>query len=860
MFNAGRVRALVGLAFSCGIISQAIPTSTRLSLVSQRGVTEIDHVKEYRTVVLAAFLHDIGKFLQRGSFSWLKDRVKHPERSGEFIGAFQDLFTEVADVALLRTLVEHHHEHPSFGDFTVQKVGRDRDRALAYLVSEADNLSSAERGEAADEYQDFKTTPLAPVFGRVKLEEKGKATPLRYHARPLGDPASLGAIFPEAFPEFAPGEMNSLLKGFGEEFNGLSKGVSRTEFDSLLTHLMGILHKYTWCVPSNTQEPQPDVSLYDHLKTTAAIAACLYRYHEAEGTLDEKHVKANAKKFLMVVGDLSGIQSYIFNIATAGAGGVARRLRARSLFIQLITEVAAHRILRDSDLPLTNMVMQSGGKFYLLLPNMDETKETVKKVQQEIDEWLLKEMNGEVALNLAMVNFGHEGFKPESVKGGGFGRLLGEINSRLQTRKRQSFKESLQSSGAWEEHEFLRPITFEGEKPCRSCGKFPGHFSGGEEKLCGRCQRDTDWGRLIPSAKYIAFFADETSGDLPILGTSASLWNKPVSGVSPYLVLKLNDLDMGDLYRYAALPRYLANHIPRAKDFECDKCRISGTCEERREKGETDPATFQCLAAYSNGRPLLGFLKADVDNLGKIFTFGLKRDKADDEGRSYDTISRLTTMSRMLDLFFSGWVEHLTRDEFKHCYTIFSGGDDLFLVGPWDEILSLVERVRDDFARYTGNPEITLSAGVFINKDRFPVSRAAAETDDAVEGAKQGGRNAVTVLGQPLSWTEWVCARNEWKRLAQSEEDVSSGFLYNLLRYAEMWKDYKKRGNVLGLRFQPLLAYDVGRNIDRRKSPQLNNWAERLLQIPIDAEAEHVLDNLGLATSLAIFSRRGGKG
>ena len=75
-----------------------------------------------------------------------------------------------------------------------------------------------------------------------------------------------------------------------------------------------------------------------------------------------------------------------------------------------------------------------------------------------------------------------------------------------------------------------------------------------------------------------------------------------------------------------------------------------------------------------------------------------------------------------------------------------------------------------------------------------------------------------------------------------------------------MWKDYKRRGNVLGLRFQPLLAYDVGRNIDRRKSPQLSDWAENLLRIPINPEAEHILDNLGLTTTLAIFSRRGGKG
>ncbi|MDM8000258.1 MAG: type III-A CRISPR-associated protein Cas10/Csm1, partial [Dehalococcoidia bacterium] len=834
---------------SRGIIAQATHISEQQFPAPNRGGTIGSNTTEFRTVVLAALLHDIGKFLQRGSFPWLKDRVKHPARSGEFVGAFQSLFADVADGSLLRVLVEHHHEHPSFGDLCVQQVNGDHERALAYLVSEADNLSSAERGEAAEEYQDYKTTPLAPVFGRIKLQGREKATALRYHARPLGGPATLDVIFPEVLTEFAPGEMNSLLKAFGEEFNRLSKEVKKTDFDCLLTHLMGILQKHMWCVPSNTQEPQPDVSLYDHLKTTSAIAACLYRYHEARNTLDEKHIKTSAKKFLMVVGDLSGIQNYIFDIATAGVGGVARRLRSRSLFIQLITEVAAHRILRDLALPPTNMVMQSGGKFYLLLPNLKETEETVKRVQREVDEWLLKELGGEIALNLATVEFGHDGFKSEGSKGAGFGWVLGEINSRLQARKRQPFKEALQNSGAWKEHDFLRPTSFEGKQPCASCHRSPGQVGEAPELLCERCHRDMKWGREIPSAKYIAFFANETTGDLSVLGYSASLWPKPVSGASPYLVLKLNDFDMRDLYGFPALPRYLANHIPRANDFECETCRLSDTCEERHDRGETDPATFRCLAAYSNGRPLLGFLKADVDNLGKVFTFGLKRDQQDSDGRSYDTISRLTTLSRLLDTFFSGWVEHLTQGEFRHCYTIFSGGDDLFLVGPWDEILRLAERVRDDFAHYVGNPEITLSAGTFMNKDRFPVSRAAAEVDDAVEEAKQSGRNAVTVLGQALPWSEWPRARDEWRRLADTQEDVSSRFLHNLLLYAEMWQDYKKRGNVLGLRFQPLLAYDVGRNVDRKKSPQLSSWSDKLLRIPIDAEAETVLNNLKLSTT-----------
>lgn len=45
-----------------------------------------------------------------------------------------------------------------------------------------------------------------------------------------------------------------------------------------LSTLLAILRKFTWAIPSDTRRNIiPDVSLYDHLKTTAAITACLMR-------------------------------------------------------------------------------------------------------------------------------------------------------------------------------------------------------------------------------------------------------------------------------------------------------------------------------------------------------------------------------------------------------------------------------------------------------------------------------------------------------------------------------------------------------------------------------------------------------
>ena len=47
---------------------------------------------------------------------------------------------------------------------------------------------------------------------------------------------------------------------------------------------------------------------------------------------------------MIILGDLSGIQTYLFDVADAG-GAQARRLRARSFFLQLLPEAAALHVL-----------------------------------------------------------------------------------------------------------------------------------------------------------------------------------------------------------------------------------------------------------------------------------------------------------------------------------------------------------------------------------------------------------------------------------------------------------------------------------------------------------------------------------
>jgi hypothetical protein len=73
-----------------------------------------------------------------------------------------------------------------------------------------------------------------------------------------------------------------------------------------------------------------------------------------------------------------------------------------------------------------------------------------------------------------------------------------------------------------------------------------------------------------------------------------------------------------------------------------------------------------------------------------------------------------------------------------------------------------------------------------------------------------------------------------------------------------MWQRFRK-GDTLGLRFHPLLAYNIKRNLDEKRAPDLYRWTEKLLTWPPDQKTMAVWDHLDLIVTLCLCSTRGGK-
>jgi CRISPR-associated protein Cas10/Csm1 subtype III-A len=152
-------------------------------------------------------------------------------------------------------------------------------------------------------------------------------------------------------------------------------GKNISDFNSYFNSLYHILHKYTWCLPTAVYENVPDISLFDHLKSTCAIASCLSEVSDEtflgdvlkalfdkEATTDEKNT-LNDEKFILIEGDLSGIQKFIYSVTSKGA---AKGLRERSFYLQLLTEAISNYILRKLKILKANLLYCGGGHFYIL--------------------------------------------------------------------------------------------------------------------------------------------------------------------------------------------------------------------------------------------------------------------------------------------------------------------------------------------------------------------------------------------------------------------------------------------------------------------------------------------------------------
>jgi len=201
-----------------------------------------------------------------------------------------------------------------------------------------------------------------------------------------------------------------------------------------------------------------DISLFDHLKTTCAIASCIYKFHEKEldENLEEKIKDRDSEKYLLVGGDVSGIQDFIYRISSKGA---LRLLRGRSFYLEMFCEDIVHEIVEKLGLTKANILYSGGGNFFILAPNTKEAEDILKGIESNLEGWLIKKrLSSSLYLALSWVPF-------SSSKLEEFSETWTDLN------KKNSLKKSRKYASTLESTPFKVLNIGDSGDPCNACRK-----------------------------------------------------------------------------------------------------------------------------------------------------------------------------------------------------------------------------------------------------------------------------------------------------------------------------------------------------------------------------------------------------
>jgi len=691
---------------------------------------------------LGALLHDIGKIVRRAGL----DKNEHSIAGSNYLkenNLLEEKYKEVYDV------INYHHAKY----LSSAKLKED---SLAYIVYEADNIAS---GIDRVKYEDKGTKGnemdnLNSIFNVVKVKKNNIKKTFKlfdFDKNNFNMPTSHDIKLTNSDYKKVLDYIKNNLSSFKENINPEKLAV--------------VLEACCSYFPSSSYVDTPDVSYYDHVKLTAAVAACFYLYDKEKEIKDYKKeyfLKAdrNTKKFLLVSGEFSGIQNFIYTISSKMA---MKSLRGRSFYLELFSEHIIDEILSELELSRVNLLYSGGSHFYLLLPNTEKSKEVLEKYKEKINNFILEKIGATIYFEMVYTETSAEelgnGLSKDIKDENKIGELFRNTSAKVSKAKLNRYsldqlKELLDENSSINK---VKSYT----KECNICkkpedekilGRNAKYFDEEEViELCNSCKGYIDLGKDISKLYHLndeIFIVEEHCTE----NKNTLIFPKYQEGYVSILVKNEKDISQNrdKIYRYYAINAdFITNRL-------CKNIYI-GNYNVIAKEGERNLIEFKELVKKSKGIERLAVFRADVDNLGTLFQSGFEN-KASKEPYKNVTLSKSVVLSRYLSDFFKRKINLIlekkdtikdTNELFKkYCdiicegnsnprdiVIVYSGGDDVFAIGTWNDIIEFSIDLRTAFKEFT-NDKITLSAGIGFFYENYPIHQMAERTGNLESLAK----------------------------------------------------------------------------------------------------------------------------
>jgi CRISPR-associated protein Csm1 len=601
-----------------------------------------------------------------------------------------------------------------------------------------------------------------------------------------------------------------------------------------LDHFETLWGTYTHCIPS----PVKHVSLFDYSKATVALATALWRFHQDAETLDASELASglDKKKVVLIQGDFYGIQEFIFASGGKTNRKAAKLLRGRSFYVSLLTECAALKILDALGLPSTSQIINAAGKFMIVAPNTDATIEKLESIQGEYNQWFLDKTWGQSGIGLAWQKASCNDFSYDSYQA-----LITQLHHQLDTAKYHRLDLCNSSTPVFEGY----LDSFDTDKGvCVIDGRSPATGEQKDNNWMGLLAKDQiDCGHYIVDERLKRLLITSEVLDrqkkrlqLDIFGYHISFTKEEAeSGMfgefaSKGKLLRAWDFSLPDSATDSLWNGYarrnINSYVPvfdetsamenergkyancKEEDFEYGAVKSFGhlACEDRKEEGDNH---WQGISALMS-------LKGDIDNLGLMFQ----------QGFTQPSFLKMATLSRQINAFFAIYLPWLcsSNKDFQNTYTVFAGGDDFFMIGPWNSQIKLARQLRNDFRRYVAdNSQVHFSVGLTMTKPGIPIHHLARSSEAALENAKGHNpdnvtpdpKNAVSCFDKVMTWDKFIDLQKREHGLDtfKQDYDLSTGYVYGLLNLVDMKASGKPEDSI----WHSYFAYRTRRLLERNR-------------------------------------------
>lgn len=568
-------------------------------------------------------------------------------------------------------------------------------------------------------------------------------------------------------------------KAIKEKLSGKLENAS-VDMDFINSYLE-MLERTTSYIPvSGSGDEKVDISVYEHIKQSIAIGSSLYEYlTENDRIKDQEKLYHSPDEFykeksiLLYSMDFSGIQSFIYG--QYGKEEVLKNLRSRSFYLEILMENIIDELLKSLNLSVANLLYAGGGHAYFILANTQKTKTLLSDFDADIKAWMQDTFGIDLYIGSGYCECSCNDLqnKPD----GAYSNCFREVSGAVSQNK-------LRRYGASQIKALNKGKKTDGERECKICHS---SYNLNENRVCSLCDGFAKLSKDILNREIFTVVSDKENGILPIYRNGY---------LSAENIKRKDGEEYLNTNKKILIRSYSKNGVYKGKDYV--KTIYVGDYHNAE--------TLENLVKDGVGIKRLGVLRGDIDNLGKAFVGGFEKNK--------QTLSKSAAFSRKLTQFFKYDINNILRNPvYKISFSdsedentdrkiaiIYSGGDDVFVVGAWKDIIEFGVDLYNNLKEYTQGT-LTVSAGLGIYMPKYPISYMAEKTGELEDCSKKlDGKNAITLFDKNNSyhWDEFIDKVMGEKFATISEffstvEDKGNSLLYNLL---ELFRNRDKKINI----------------------------------------------------------------